>query len=93
MVECYFMSQSDNGSITETHPLRQWSNRYMQSLEGLKSLRMPLRMEEMFRAADLIDVEVRMIPLPLCGWPSGVSSFAVVRAGSHDIVLIRDICR
>ena len=71
MVECYFMSQSDSGLITETHALRRWSNLYMRAMEGLKDPRMPLRMETMLKAEGLEEVEVKMIPLPLCGWPTG----------------------
>ena len=74
MVECYYMCQSDNGSITDTHALRQWSNNYLRSMEGLKDPRVPLRLQAMFTAAGFVEVDSRMIPLPLCGWSNGMVS-------------------
>ncbi|KAA6414463.1 MAG: S-adenosyl-L-methionine-dependent methyltransferase [Lasallia pustulata] len=68
MVECYYMCQSDNGSITDEHALRQWSQYYMRSLNGIKDLRAPLRLQALFTTAGLVSVETRMIPLPLCAW-------------------------
>ena len=73
MTELYWMCQSDNGSITGFHPLRQWSDNYIRSLEGIKDPRAPLRLHGLFSAAGLVEVEQRMIPLPLCGWSSGMS--------------------
>ena len=71
MVECYYMCQSDNGSITDTNALRQWSNKYLRALDGIKDLRAPLQLQNIFTSAGLVNVESRMIPLPLCGWPNG----------------------
>lgn len=68
MVELYFNVQSDNGSLTEGHALRQWSARYMESLQGLKDLRVPLRLPNMMREAGFVDVEHRMIQLHTCAW-------------------------
>ena len=62
------MCQSDNGSITESSALRQWSNNYIQALSDTKDPRSALQLQTMLSAAGLVDVEVRMIPLPLCGW-------------------------
>lgn len=73
MTELYWMCQSDNGSITDSHPLRRWSDHYIRSLEGIKDPRAPLRLHGHFSAAGLIEIEQRMIPLPLCGWSSGRS--------------------
>jgi len=70
MVEIYFMAQSDNGTLTENHALRQWSTRYFESLDGLKDLRAPLRLPNMMRAAGFTEIEHRMIPLHTCGWSS-----------------------
>lgn len=72
MVECYYMCQSDNGSISDEHALRQWSQNYIRSLGGLKDLRAPLRLQAMFTTAGLVDIETRMIPLPLCAWSNGM---------------------
>ena len=72
MTELYWMCQSDNGSITDSHPLRQWSDNYIRSIEGIKDPRAPLRLHSLFTAAGLVEVELKMIPLPLCGWSSGM---------------------
>lgn len=72
MVECYYMCQSDNGSISDEHALRQWSQNYIRSLDGLKDLRAPLHLQTLFTRAGLVDVETRMIPLPLCAWSNGM---------------------
>lgn len=73
MIECYFMCQSNNGSITESHPLRRWSHSYIRSLEGIKDPRAPLRLQALLTAAGFVEVEHRMIQMPLCGWPDGTT--------------------
>jgi len=73
MVEIYFNVQSDNGSLTERHALSQWSAKYRASLEDLKDLRVGTRLGSLLTAAGLVDVETKMIQLPLSGWPSGWS--------------------
>jgi hypothetical protein len=73
MIECYYMCQSDNGSITESSRLRQWSNKYIQSLNGIKDPRAPLRLPNFVTGAGFVDVEHRMIQMPLCGWPQGMT--------------------
>lgn len=40
-------------------------------MEGLKDLRVPLRLANMMRAAGFVDVESRMIQLPTCAWATG----------------------
>lgn len=79
MTECYFMCQSDNGSITDSHALRQWSNKYISSLQDIKDPRAPLRLPSIFQAAGLVEVESRMMPLPLCGWSDGMTQPARYR--------------
>lgn len=71
MVDYYYMCQSDNGSIDDTSALREWSNNYIRALDVTKDPRSALQLQNMFTSAGLLDVETRMIPLPLCGWPSG----------------------
>lgn len=71
MVEIYFNVQSDNGSITDQHALRQWSSKYIRSLEDLKDLRVGPRLGTLLREAGLVEVDTRMIQLPLSAWPSG----------------------
>lgn len=73
MIECYFMCQSNNGSITESHHLRRWSSSYIRSLEGMKDPRAPLRLQALLAAAGFVEIEHRMIQLPLCGWPDGTT--------------------
>ncbi|EYE97607.1 class I SAM-dependent methyltransferase [Aspergillus ruber CBS 135680] len=68
VVEIYFNVQSDNGSITEEHGLRQWSARFMRSLEDTKDLRVGTRLKALMMGAGLVDIDVRMIPLPLSAW-------------------------
>ena len=72
MIELYWMCQSDNGSLTDAHPLRRWSDNYIRSLEGIKDSRVPLRLHGLCSAAGFVEVEHKMIPLPLCGWSSGM---------------------
>ena len=71
LVEIYFNVQSDNGSITEQHALRQWSTQLMGSLEEVKDLRVGTRLRNLLTAAGLTEVDARMIPLPLSAWSNG----------------------
>ncbi len=73
MIECYYMCQSDNGTMKDSHALRRWSNSYIRSIENIKDPRAPLRLQDHFTAAGLVDVDSKMIPLPLCGWSQGIS--------------------
>ncbi|OJJ32197.1 hypothetical protein ASPWEDRAFT_53883 [Aspergillus wentii DTO 134E9] len=68
LVELYFNVQSDNGSITEQHALRQWSTRFMGAFQDSKDLRVVTRLRDLLMAAGLVEVDVKMIPLPLCPW-------------------------
>jgi hypothetical protein len=77
------MCQSDNGSITESHAIRQWSNAYMRSLDGVKDPRAPLQLQSMLTAAGLVNVESQMIPLPLCGWSNGTLKRAHKKLYTH----------
>ncbi|KAJ5484044.1 hypothetical protein N7539_005840 [Penicillium diatomitis] len=69
-VEMYFNVQSDNGSLTDRHALRRWSTQYMRSLEDRKDLRIGARLNDLFSQAGLLEVETKMIPLPLTDWSS-----------------------
>lgn len=75
LVEIYFNVQSDNGSITERHALRQWSSQLMGSLEETKDLRVGTRLRTLLTAEGLQEVDARMIPLPLCAWSNGKAAF------------------
>jgi hypothetical protein len=71
MVEIYFNVQSDNGSITDGHALRQWSQKYRRALDDLKDLRIGSRLGNLLTAAGLVEVDTNMIQLPLSAWPTG----------------------
>jgi hypothetical protein len=62
--------QSDNGSLTDRHAIRQLSSTFIRAMEGRKDMRAPLHLESMMRTAGLLEIESRMIPLPLNGWPT-----------------------
>jgi len=70
MVEIYYNCQSDNGTLTEGSALRQWSSRYMSSLDRLKDVRAPLRLVNRMTEAGLVEIENNVLPLPLSGWSS-----------------------
>jgi hypothetical protein len=63
------------------HALQQWSSRYLESLNGLKDLRVPLRLQNMMRDAGFVDIESRMIQLHTCGWSSGKFDVPRIRPG------------
>ncbi|MCJ1370700.1 hypothetical protein MMC20_001913 [Loxospora ochrophaea] len=85
MVECYYMFQSDNGSITDSNALRQWSNNYMTALGGTKDPRAPLRMQQMFSAAGLVEIECKMLPLPLCAWSNNARERRIGNANKENV--------
>ncbi|KAF3171742.1 hypothetical protein TWF788_009646 [Orbilia oligospora] len=68
MVEIYFNVQSDNGTLTEEHGLRRWSKTFLEVYEDKKDLRAPTRLQSMMEAAGFVEVQSRMMPLPLNGW-------------------------
>jgi hypothetical protein len=65
------------------HALRQWSSRYFESLGETKDLRIPLRLQDIMRAAGFVDVEQRMLPLPTCAWSSS-ASYLSISSGVKD---------
>ncbi|TPX14990.1 uncharacterized protein E0L32_004820 [Thyridium curvatum] len=85
MVEIYFNAQSDNGSLTSSHALSRWSQRYLESLSPYKDPRIPLRLEQMMRQAGLVDVETRILPLPMCGWSSDPRSNDIGTANRENV--------
>ncbi len=82
MVEIYYNAQSDNGSLTDYHALRQWSAKYLEALGDLKNPRASLHLRNMMIEAGFVDLESRMIPLPLSGWSQGTYHSISVRSGS-----------
>jgi hypothetical protein len=81
MVEIYFNVQSDNGSLTDEHALRKWSTQYMRALEDRKELRIGSRLRNFFETAGLVEVDTKMIPLPLSAWSNGQSCRYSQQAG------------
>lgn len=73
MVEIYFNAQSDNGSITEEHALRRWSAQYLRALEDRKDLRIGSKLRALMLDAGFVEVDTKMIPLPLSAWSTGWS--------------------
>jgi hypothetical protein len=71
MTEIYFNVQSDNGSITDQHALRRWSTHYMRALEDRKDIRVGSRLRSFFEEVGLVEIDAKMIPLPLSAWSSG----------------------
>lgn len=47
----------------------------MGSLEDTKDLRVGTRLKTLLMGAGLVDVDARMIPLPLCAWSGGKCIF------------------
>ena len=78
MVEIYFNVQSDNGSISDTHALRRWSTQYMRALEDRKDLRIGSSLRALFMSAGLLEVDTKMIPLPLSAWSTGEHAFPLL---------------
>lgn len=74
MVEIYFNAQSDNGSLTDQHALRRWSTQYMQALEDRKDLRVASKLRNHFQSSGLVEIDSKMIQLPLSAWSTGRSS-------------------
>jgi hypothetical protein len=68
------LASCSNRSCLLDHALRQWSARYLESMDGLKDLRVPLRLPNLMREAGFVDVEHRMIQLHTCGWSTGQRS-------------------
>ena len=60
-------------SNSEDHGLSQWSREYLAALGPQKEPRAALQLETLMLDAGFTDVEVRLIPLPMCPWPSGTS--------------------
>ncbi|KAI5811597.1 S-adenosyl-L-methionine-dependent methyltransferase [Peziza echinospora] len=80
MVEFYYNVQSDNGSLTDDHALRRWSEMYLRAHDETRDLRAPLRFQHMFEQAGFVDVETKMIPIHLNGWSNNPQDRAIGEA-------------
>ncbi|KAK2795940.1 hypothetical protein FQN51_009598 [Onygenales sp. PD_10] len=70
MVEMYFNAQSDNGTITDGHALRQWSARYVRAIDEDKDPRVAMKLDNLLSSAGFVNVEKTLIHLPLSPWPT-----------------------
>lgn len=91
MTEIYFNVQSDNGSIADQHALRRWSTQYMRALEDRKDLRIGSKLRNICEEAGLVEVDAKMIPLPLSAWSSGKPPLAVLRAMGIPMLMATQI--
>ncbi|KAI1106954.1 S-adenosyl-L-methionine-dependent methyltransferase [Jackrogersella minutella] len=88
MVEMDFNAQSDNGTLTEGHALRQWSEKYRSAISQFKNPEAPRRLGHWMRHAGFTDVEERMIPLPMCGWSDNQREFDIGVANQENVRLL-----
>ncbi|KAK6957884.1 hypothetical protein Daesc_000673 [Daldinia eschscholtzii] len=59
MVEIDYNAQSDNGTLTDGHALRQWSDKYSRAMSQLKNVEAPRRLAHWMRQAGFTEVEER----------------------------------
>ncbi|KAK4238403.1 S-adenosyl-L-methionine-dependent methyltransferase [Achaetomium macrosporum] len=85
MVEIYFNAQSDNGTLTSNHALQVWSQSYMQSIQPAKDPRAPLRLQSWMTQAGFVEVESRLLTLPLSGWPTDPRDHAIGTANRANV--------
>ncbi|KAJ5215428.1 uncharacterized protein N7498_001835 [Penicillium cinerascens] len=85
MVEIYFNVQSDNGSLTDQHALRRWSTQYMQALEDKKDLRVASKLRSHFQSSGLVEIDSKMIQLPLSAWSTDPRMRAIGQSNSDNI--------
>ncbi|KAI1095970.1 S-adenosyl-L-methionine-dependent methyltransferase [Rostrohypoxylon terebratum] len=88
MVEMDFNAQSDNGTLTDGHALRQWSDKYRAATAQFKNPDAPRRLGHWMRHAGFTDVEERMIPLPTCGWSDNQRDFDIGVANQENVRLL-----
>ncbi|KAL8407951.1 hypothetical protein RB594_006671 [Gaeumannomyces avenae] len=85
MVEIYFNAQSDNGTLTENHALRQWSSRYLQSMVPYKDPRSPLNLATLMTEAGFTDVQTMVYRLPMSAWSSDPREYAIGVANRDNV--------
>ncbi|KAK1779095.1 S-adenosyl-L-methionine-dependent methyltransferase [Copromyces sp. CBS 386.78] len=93
MVEIYFNAQSDNGTLTPNHALQVWSQSYIQSVQPYKDPRAALRLQQMLTEVGFVEVETRLVTLPLCGWSNDPRDHTIGEA-SRTIVhrMLSSLC-
>jgi ubiquinone/menaquinone biosynthesis C-methylase UbiE len=55
------------------HALSRWSRGYLDALHPQKDPRAALRLKDWMRNAGFTDIESRLLTLPMCPWPTGMS--------------------
>ncbi|KAK1252448.1 hypothetical protein MKX08_003635 [Trichoderma sp. CBMAI-0020] len=70
MVEMYLNAQSDNGTLSPDHALSRWSSGYLDAMHPQKDPRAALRLKDWMTSAGFVDIESRLLTLPMCPWPS-----------------------
>ncbi|KAK3940647.1 S-adenosyl-L-methionine-dependent methyltransferase [Diplogelasinospora grovesii] len=85
MVEIYFNVQSDNGTLTANHALQVWSQNYMQSIQPYKDPRAALRLQNWMTQAGFVEVESRLLTLPLSGWSTDPRDHAIGVANRANV--------
>ncbi|OGE53513.1 hypothetical protein PENARI_c007G04567 [Penicillium arizonense] len=85
MVEIYFNVQSDNGSLTDDHALRRWSTHYLRALEDRKDLRIGSKLRTLMTEAGFVEVDTKMIPLPLSAWSNDARMRNIGRSNHENI--------
>ncbi|KAI1816895.1 S-adenosyl-L-methionine-dependent methyltransferase [Poronia punctata] len=88
MVEIDYNAQSDNGALTDSSALRQWSQTYLTAMEQSKNPRAPRRLGGWLRNAGFTDIDERMIPLPMCGWPQNQREREIGAANQENVRML-----
>ncbi|KAL7920021.1 S-adenosyl-L-methionine-dependent methyltransferase [Trichoderma austrokoningii] len=103
MVEMYFNAQSDNGTLSPDHALSRWSRGYLDTMDPQKDPRAALRLKDWMNNAGFVDVESRLLTLPMSPWSSdprdreigtlnaGVVSQLLYSMGLYPFTKMRDM--
>ncbi|KAI6381089.1 hypothetical protein MCOR25_001388, partial [Pyricularia grisea] len=85
MVEMSFVSQSDNGTLTEYHALSQWSEKYRQSQSPYKDPDAASQLATLMMGAGFVDVEARDMPLPMSAWSNNARERSIGAANRDNV--------
>ncbi|ODH37363.1 hypothetical protein ACO22_02638 [Paracoccidioides brasiliensis] len=72
MAELYLNVQSDNGTLTDAHALRQWSLKYARAIQDVKDPRVGMRLGQFLSSAGFVNVETKLLNIPLSPWSNDV---------------------
>lgn len=85
IVELYLNAQSDNGRLTYDHALSKWSSRYLNTLSPRKNPRAALHMAGWMESAGFVDIESKLITLPMSDWPTEARDQRIGRANRENV--------